>query len=130
VRATTHARAQRGTHEAEWRNAELAERVELLESQVKALRVERERLWTDLRVAQLWVKELTLWLDEAQTRMGDAALLLPTPAPELSPETLAALREHEKTPMPWRRMATVAAVAMVPWALIAGIVSLIWFVLL
>ncbi len=128
MRATTHARAQRGTHEAEWRNAELAERVELLESQVKALRVERERLWTDLRVAQLWVKELTLWLDEAQTRMGDAALLLP--APELSPETLAALREHEKAHTPWRRLATVAAVATVPWAIIAGIVSLIWFVAL
>jgi len=61
-------------HEQEWVDAEFVEHVELLEAQVASLETERDRLEFELSVAQSWVKELALWVDEAQMRTGEKAL--------------------------------------------------------
>jgi len=53
-------------YEQEWADAALVEQVELLEAQLASLETERSRLETELFIAQSWVKELALWLDEAQ----------------------------------------------------------------
>lgn len=113
--------------ETEWEYAELIERVEIAESRVDDLRAERERLRTELRIAQLWVKELALWLDEAQTRTGGKALRPASLA--LAPGTLALVRQREAEPIPWRRLATVGAIVTAPWALVAGLVWLVWMAL-
>jgi hypothetical protein len=110
----------RGT---EWEYAELVERVEVAESRAAELCSERDRLLTELRVAQLWVKELTLWLDEAQVRTGGRALAPPGLA--LAPRTVAALRRHAEEPVPWRRLAAVSAIVAAPWALLAALVWLV-----
>lgn len=44
---------------------DLAARVVMAEARVKRLHEQLERTRTELRVAQLWVKELALWLDES-----------------------------------------------------------------
>jgi hypothetical protein len=54
-------------YEWEWADAELVEQVELLEARLANLESERSRLETELFIAQGWVKELALWLDEAQS---------------------------------------------------------------
>ncbi len=53
-------------YEQVWADAALVEQVELLEAQLASLETERGRLETELYIAQSWVKELALWLDEAQ----------------------------------------------------------------
>jgi hypothetical protein len=57
-------------YEQEWADAALVEQVELLEAQLASLETERGRLETELYIAQSWVKELALWLDEAQLPTG------------------------------------------------------------
>ena len=57
-------------YEQEWADAALVEQVELLEAQVASLETERGRLETELFIAQSWVKELALWMDEAQLPSG------------------------------------------------------------
>lgn len=112
------------SHVTEWEYAELIEQGEVLQAELRDLRAERDRLRTDLRVAQLWVKELALWLDEAQARTGGAAL-----GPErlaLAPEALVALQEWNAEPTPWRRVAFIGAVVTAPWAILAGLAWLVW----
>ena len=41
-------------------------KVELLEAKLASLETERGRLETELVIAKSWVKELALWMDEAQ----------------------------------------------------------------
>jgi hypothetical protein len=57
-------------YEQEWADAALVEQVELLEAQLASLETERSRLETELSIAQRWVKELALWLDEAELPTG------------------------------------------------------------
>jgi hypothetical protein len=57
-------------YEQEWADAALVERLELLEAKLASLETERGRLETELYIAQSWVKELALWLDEAQLPTG------------------------------------------------------------
>ncbi len=91
--------------EQEWADAELLEQVELLEVQAASLETERDRLATELSIARSWVKDLALWLDEAQMRTGRKAL----PAWRaddlagmiLSPRTVRLLREGEAAPIAW-----------------------------
>jgi hypothetical protein len=109
--------------ETEWASAELVERLEVAQSRAAELRSERDRLLTELRVAQLWVKELALWLDDAQARTGGRALAPPGLA--LGPRTVAALRRHAEEPVPWRRLAAVSAIVAAPWALLAALVWLV-----
>jgi hypothetical protein len=77
-------------YEQEWADAALVEQVELLEAQVASLETERSRLETELSIAQRWVKELALWLDEAQLPTG-VKLAPGTPAttPPKRPELTA-----------------------------------------
>ena len=126
MKAGTQAERTGPRHATEWESAELVERFELLESRVKALQEERERLRTELRIAQLWVKELALWLDEALARKGVRALQPPGLA--LAPETLTVLREENERALPWARLATLGALVTAPWAMIALLVWLLWFV--
>jgi hypothetical protein len=57
-------------YEQEWADPAPVEQVELLEAQLANLETERSRLETELFIAQSWVKELALWLDEAQLASG------------------------------------------------------------
>jgi len=57
-------------YEQEWADAALVEQLELLEAKLASLETERGRLETELYIAQSWVKELALWLDEAQLPSG------------------------------------------------------------
>lgn len=57
-------------YEQEWADAALVEQLELLEAKLASLETERGRLETELYIAQSWVKELALWLDEAQLSAG------------------------------------------------------------
>lgn len=120
----------RESRESEWHDAELAERVELLRSQAHGLEAERERLQTELLVARSWVEELALWLDEAQARTGGTALPATKaddgPEAILSPRTLQLLHERPSAPVPWDRVARVAALGAIPWGLIGGLAYLIW----
>jgi hypothetical protein len=103
-----------GGYQIEWEDAELVEELEALRSRVRDLEAERDQLRTDLRVAQLWVKELAIWLEEAQARTGGTALQPSGLA--LAPETLLALRQWEAAPTPWRRFASLGAIVLAPWA--------------
>jgi len=106
-------------HEREWVDAEQVEHIELLQSQIDTLQVERERLKTELLVARSWVKELALWLDLAQARTGRDAL--PVTKPDelteiLSPRTIQQLCEGEKAPIAWGKVAAVVGHVLLPWA--------------
>jgi len=106
-------------HEREWVDAEQVEHIELLQSQIDTLQVERERLKTELLVARSWVKELALWLDLAQARTGRDALPVTKPGELteiLSPSTLQQLCEGEKAPIAWGKVAAVAGHVLLPWA--------------
>ena len=106
-------------HEREWVDAEQVEHIELLQSQIDTLQVERERLKTELLVARSWVKELALWLDLAQARTGRDALPVTKPGDLteiLSPSTLQQLCEGEKAPIAWGKVAAVAGHVLLPWA--------------
>ena len=120
MKPITPAAPTSGGHATEWEYAELVEQVEVLRSQLRDLEAERDHLRTDLRVAQLWVKELALWLEEAQARTGGTALQPPGIA--LAPETLAALGEWQAKPTPWRRVASIGAIVAAPWAVL-GVVA-------
>lgn len=111
-------------HDGEWEYAVLVEQLEIQESRVDDLRAERDRLRTDLRIAQLWVKELALWLDEAHAQSAEAAFGPAGLAP--APELLAALHEREAEPIPWGRVAFIGALVTAPWAILGG---LAWLVL-
>ena len=106
-------------HEREWVDAEQVEHIELLQSQIDTLQVEREWLKTELLVARSWVKELALWLDLAQARTGRDALPVTKPGELteiLSPSTLQQLCEGEKAPIAWGKVAAVAGHVLLPWA--------------
>lgn len=106
-------------HEREWVDAEQVEHIELLQSQIDTLQVERERLKTELLVARSWVKELALWLDLAQARTGRDALPVTKPGELteiLSPSTIQQLCEGEKAPIAWGKVAAVAGHVLLPWA--------------
>lgn len=95
-------RARATAQEQEWVDAELVEHVELLEAQVASLETERDRLETELSIARSWVKELALWLDEAQMRTKGKALPA-VPADDLagmilSPRTARLLEDAEVNP--------------------------------
>jgi hypothetical protein len=114
-------------HDGEWEYAGLVEQLETLESRVDDLRAERDRLRTDLRIAQLWVKELALWLDEAHAQSREAAFGLAGLAP--APELLATLHEREAEPILWGRVASIGALVTAPWAILAGLAWLVLTVL-
>lgn len=104
----------------EWREAGLLDRLERAETKAARLTGECERLETELVIARLWVKELALWLDEAQDRTAGMALS-PTSAEELdvlSPQTARLLRTGLEPPLPWRKLVAIAAIAALPWPLL------------
>jgi hypothetical protein len=112
--------------EQEWADAELVEQVELLEAQAASLETERDRLATELSITHSWVKELALWLDEAQMRTGRKAL--PTRRADdlagmiLSPRTVRLLKEGEAAPIAWGRLALLAGFVLAAWAVLASLV--------
>lgn len=119
----------REEHESEWLGAELVERIELLEAQVAALERERTRLETELVVARSWVKELALWLDEAQARTGGRALPATDPARLegfLAPETIRLLSDVERPRAEWRRVLAFAALVLAPWVVIGLSAYVAW----
>ena len=95
-------RARPSADEQEWVDAELVEHVELLEAEVASLETERELFKTELSIARSWVKELALWLDEAQMRTGGKTLSAMS-ADDLvgifSPRTVRLLQEKETAPI-------------------------------
>jgi hypothetical protein len=108
--------------------AELHEQIELLEAHIRSLRAERELRATELLVARSWVKELALWLDEAQQRTGGTALPATTPQDQeafLSPRTIRLLHEAEHGPIRWGNLAIVAALVVVPWAVLGAVAYLV-----
>jgi hypothetical protein len=122
-------RARASADEQEWVDAELVEHVELLEAQVASLETERELLKTELSIARSWVKELALWLDRAQMRTGEKAL------PEMSaddlvgvfsPRTVRLLREEERAPIDWGRLALLSGFVLAPWAVLGSLVYVAW----
>ena len=113
-------------HEHEWFDAELADRVELLEAHVVSLETERGRLETELSIAQSWVKELALWLDDAQrpTRAKPIPVASADDLGEilLSPSTARALRDAEAVPTAWGTVALLAGLVLAPWAVLGALV--------
>ena len=116
-------------HEREWVDAEQVEYIELLQSQIDTLQVERERLKTELLVARSWVKELALWFDVAQARTGRDALRVTKPdelTEILSPCTIRQLCEDEKAPIAWGKVAAVAGHVLLPWAGLGALAYVIY----
>ena len=109
----------------EWVDAEL---VELLEVRVASLETERVALETALTVAQRRVRELGLWLDEAQVRAERYAL--PAMADDylatISPRAVRLLQEVETAPIAWGRLAVLAGFILGLWAVIGSLVYLAW----
>ena len=114
--------AQR-TATATWREsgeAALLERIELLESEVRELRAERELLETELTIAKSWVKGIAEWVEEnvppvgaaavEEARLGqkDAVIWLPAPTSE--------------SPLEWRVIGAAVALVALPWLLVVLIV--------
>ena len=112
----------------EWVDAELVEHVELLEVRVASLETERVALETALTVAQRRVRELGLWLDEAQVRAERYAL--PAMADDylagISPRAVRLLQEVETAPIAWGRLAVLAGFILGLWAVIGSLVYLTW----
>jgi hypothetical protein len=105
---------------SEWRDADLVDRAEQAEAEAAMLRETLERRETELTIARLWVKELALWLDEANSRQ-DARWSAPLSALRLSPRTEPILQQRLDGPQPWR-LATVAAIVAAPW-LVLGLLA-------
>lgn len=98
----------------------LIERIEVLEDELKARTEERERLKTELMVAQGWVRELATWVEEnappvgavardrsrrGEKPLGSFGIPLPsTPAVE------------------WRAVTTAGAAVVAPWLVLALVV--------
>lgn len=117
------------SHEREWVEAEQVERIELLQSQVESLEAERERLKTELLVARSWVRELGRWLDEAQGSPGRHARAVTKPddlMEILAPRTSRLLRETEKEPIDWGKVAVVSRLVLLPWAILGALAYLIY----
>ena len=122
-------RARASADERECVDAELVEHVELLEAQVASLDTERELLNTELSIARSWVKELALWLDEAQTRTGGNAL--PAMSADdlvgiLSPRTVRLLQEEKTAPIDQGRLALLSGFVVAPWAVLGSLVYAAW----
>jgi hypothetical protein len=122
-------RARASADEQEWVDAELVEHVELLEAEVASLETERELLKTELSIARSWVKELALWLDEAQMRAGGKTL--PAMSADdlvgiLSPRTVRLLQEKETAPIDRGRLALLSGFALAPWAVLGSLVYAAW----
>lgn len=115
-------------HEREWVDAEQVERIELLQSQVESLQAERERLKIELLVARSWVKELARWLDEAEAPSGRH--VLPVTKPDLmeilAPRTIELLREGEKEPIEWGKVAAAPGLVLLPWGILGALAYLIY----
>jgi hypothetical protein len=105
----------------EWRDADLVERAERAEAEAAVLRATLERRETELTIARLWVKELALWLDEANAGV-DARWSEPLAALRLSPRTEPISGPEPNRPQPWRRLATVGAIVAAPW-LVVGLLA-------
>ncbi len=117
-------------YEQEWADAALVEQVELLEAQLPSLETERSRLETELSIAQSWVKELALWLDEAQLPTG-AKPVPGAPGEDLeemllSPSTARLLEEAEAVPIAWGTIALLTGFVLAPWAVLGSLVYLAW----
>jgi hypothetical protein len=122
-------RARASADEQEWVDAELVEHVELLEAEVAGLETERELLKTELSIARSWVKELALWLDEAQRRTGGKAL--PAMSADdlvgiLSPRTVRLLQGKETAPIDRGRLALLSGFVLAPWAVLGSLVYVAW----
>ena len=122
-------RARASADEQEWVDAELVEHVELLEAEVASLETERELFKTELSIARSWVKELALWLDEAERRTGGKAL--PAMSADelgeiLSPRTVRLLQEKETAPIARGRLALLSGFVLAPWAVLGSLVYVAW----
>jgi hypothetical protein len=122
-------RARPSADEQEWVDAELVDHVELLEAEVASLETERELLKTELSIARSWVKDLALWLDEAQMRAGGKTL--PAMSADdlvgiLSPRTVRLLQEKETAPIDRRRLALLSGFVLAPWAVLGSLVYVAW----
>jgi len=99
--------------EQEWVDAELVEQVELLEAQVASLDSERSRLETELSIAQRWVKELALWLDEAQ---------MPTDVRPVPGALEEDLEEAQAVPIAWGTVAPLTGLILAPWVVLGALI--------
>jgi hypothetical protein len=122
-------RGRASADEQEWVDAELVEHVELLEARVASLETERDLLNTELSIARSWVKELALWLDEAQMRTGGKTLP-PMSGDDLvgifSPHTVRLLQEKETAPIDRKRLALLSGFVLAPWAVLGSLVYVAW----
>ena len=129
--ASRHDRGRSTTATAdEFDHAALIERIEFLETDLEAVKGERERLKTELVVAQCWVRELATWVEENAppsgavarewSRRGEKPLGsfgLPFPATPAAP------------PVDWRAATPALIVLFAPWLLL-GLVVYIAYALL
>ena len=122
-------RARESADEQEWVDAELVEHVELLEARVASLETERELLKTELSIARSWVKELALWLDDAQLRTGGKTIPAMS-ADDLvgifSPRTVRLLQEKETAPIDRGRLALLSGFVLAPWAVLGSLIYVAW----
>jgi len=109
---------------SEWREAELIERAELLDQELRDLRSERDEMKTELLIAHAWVAELAGWIEEGTT--GTSAPRSFSLEATLNERTRARLREEENAPLPWSRMLAVAALVAIPWLVLAALTWLVW----
>jgi len=105
-------------HEREWAHAGQVERIELLQSQIDTLRVERERLNRTARRPQLGQGTGALGRGCAgANRKGRTPVAKPDELTEiLSPWTIQQLCEDEKAPIAWGKVAAVGGHVLLPWA--------------
>jgi hypothetical protein len=122
VRRSTQTKA--ASADREWLDAHLQDRIKRLESDLHIARTERERLRSELLMAQSWRREYALWLDEVHVATGERARR-PTPETLLGPETLALLKDIAPLSA-WRPVRVVIAAALLPWAIIATAAYGIW----
>jgi len=103
--------------------AELLDRAEKAEAQVGEANRRLERAETRLLIARLWVKELALWVDEAQGRSRGTAL---DSNSILAWRTRALVREREHKPLPVYRLLAVSGLVALPWAVLAVAAYVVW----
>ncbi len=117
----------------DWVDAELAERVELIEAQVTNLDAERDRLETELaervELIEAQVTNLDAERDRLETELSVAQSWAPRTVRLLQEEEEAPIAWGEAAPIDWGRLALLAGFVLAPWAVIGALIYVAWLLL-